>query len=104
MRLLDRHWHDGALGNVEVAPLVGKGAILALPDRRDDIERLFPAGPGLSVGNTKSTEFLHSDGTTGSYFYPTVAQDIERGDAFSDAYRMVVGKRQQHYPMTNTDL
>src|SRR5712691_2141368 len=95
MRFLDGHRHHRTLGNIEIAPLVRKGAILALPDGGDDIERFLPAGASLIMRNAKPAQLLHGNRATGSHLDSTMAQDVECGDALGDAHRMVVRKRQQ---------
>src|SRR5260370_37154865 len=103
MRLLNRHRHDRALRNIEILALVGEGPVSALPDRRDYIERFFPACARLLVWHAEAAQLLLSGRPSGADLDPAVAQDIERRHALRDPHCEILreGKDNHHVADAN---
>src|SRR5262249_30910492 len=92
-----------ALRNVEIFSFVGKSAVRALPDRGNDIERLFPTRAGFFVGDAETAQLDLGCRAPGANLDPAVTQDIQRCNTLGNPYRMIVGKRAQHHGMPNTN-
>src|SRR5215469_11843048 len=104
MRLLHRHRHHGALRDIEITPLPGKGAIFAFPHVHQDAQSLFPARAGLFRGDAEAAQFLDRGRAPGSDLDPALAENVQSRDSFRNAHWMVVWERQQDHRVSDPNL